>query len=154
MSLRERFTADLKTAMKAHDGKRVSTIRLITARIKDADIAARPKGVEHVGDDELAALLRSMIKQRRDSIALFRQGGREELAAGEEAEIAVIEDYLPRGLDAAALDGAVDVAIRDTGATGARDLGRVMAALKASHGASVDMKDASAIARAKLGGDA
>ena len=151
MSLRDRFTDDLKTAMKAGEKARVSTIRLIIARMKEADIAARPRGVDRVSDEDIAALLRSMVKQRRDSIALYRQGGREELAAGEEAEIAVIETYLPAGLDDAALLGAVADAIASTGAAGPKDMGRVMAALRASHGAELDMARANAIVRKTLG---
>ena len=151
MSLRDRLGDDLKTAMKAGEKPRVSTIRLIVARMKEADIAARPKGIEQVSDEELAAMLRSMVKQRRDSIALYRQGGREELAAAEETEIGVIEGYLPAGLDDAGLERAVADAIASTGAAGPKEIGRVMAALKASHGAALDMARANAIVRARLG---
>ena len=151
MSLRDRFTDDLKIAMKAGEKARVSTIRLIIARMKEADIASRPKGVELVPVEELAAMLRSMVKQRRDSIALYRQGGREELAAGEEREIAVIEAYLPAGLDEGQLDRAVADAIAATGAASPKDMGRVMAALKASHGTALDMARANAAVRVKLG---
>ena len=151
MSLRDRLGDDLKTAMKAGEKPRVSTIRLIVARMKEADIAARPKGIERVSDEELAAMLRSMVKQRRDSIALYRQGGREELAAAEETEIGVIEGYLPAGLDDAGLERAVADAIASTGAAGPKEIGRVMAALKASHGAGLDMARANAIVRARLG---
>ena len=150
MSLRQRFTDDLKTAMKSGDTARLSTIRLIIAKMKEADIAARPKGVDHVTDTELVPVLRSMVKQRHDSVALYRQGNREELAAREEAEIAVIETYLPAGLDGEALERAVEAAIADTGATSARDLGRVMAALKSAHGAALDMGRANGLARARL----
>ena len=150
MSLRDRLSDDLKTAMKAGESARVSTIRLIIARMKDADIAGRPKGADHVTDDELVALLRSMVKQRHDSVALYRQGGREELAAKEEAEIALIGTYLPATLDGAGLEQAVTNAIADTGAKSAKDLGRVMAALKATHGAALDMGRANQVARARL----
>ncbi len=150
MSLRARFSDDLKSAMKAGEPARVSTIRLIIARMKDADIAGRPKGADQVTDDELTALLRSMVKQRHDSVALYRQGGRDELAAKEEAEIALIEAYLPATLDGAGLDEAVTKAIADTGAASSKDLGRVMAALKAAHGAALDMGRASQVARARL----
>ena len=150
MSLRERLSDDLKTAMRAGDAPRVSVIRLVNARIKDADIAARPSGAERVADDQLAALLRNMIKQRRDAIALYEQGNRPELAAKENAEIAVIEHYLPAGLDAAALDRAVDAAIAEAGAASVRDMGRVMAALKSAHGPALDMAAANAAVRGKL----
>ncbi len=150
MSLRTRFSDDLKTAMKAGDSARVSTVRMIIARMKEADIASRPKGVTQVSDDDLVPLLRSMIKQRHDSVTLYRQGGREELAEREEAEIRLIEHYLPASLDEAGLDQAVSRAIDETGATAAKDLGRVMAALKAAHGATLDMGRANQVARARL----
>lgn len=151
MSLRDRLSDDLKAAMRAHDSALVSTIRMITARVKDADIAARPTGVEHLADDQLAPLLRNMVKQRRDAAELYLQGLRPELAAKEEAEIKVIEAYLPAGLDAAALDAAIDAAIAETGASSPKEMGRVMAALKAKHGAALDMGAANAVVRQKLG---
>ncbi len=152
MSLRDRLSDDLKTAMRGGDTPRVSTIRMINARVKDADIAARPSGVERLADDQLAPLLRNMVKQRRDSIELYNQGHRPELAAKEAAEIAVIESYLPAGLDAAALAAAVESAVAETGATSPKDMGRVMAALKARHGAALDMGAANAVVRQKLAG--
>ena len=150
MSLRTRLTDDLKTAMKSGDTARTSTIRLIIARMKETDIAGRPKGVEQTSDEDLVPVLRSMVKQRQDSVALYRQGDREELAAKEEAEIALIEAYLPASLDGPALDEAVASAITETGATSGKDLGRVMAALKSTHGTALDMARANAAARARL----
>ncbi len=152
MSIRDRLTDDLKTAMRAGDTARLSAIRLISARVKEADIAARPRGVERLPDEELVPVLRNMVKQRRDSAALYHQGNRPELAAKEEAEIAVIEGYLPAELDPGALDGAVADAIAETGAAGPKDIGRVMAALKAKHGGGLDMGRANAAVRAKLAG--
>ncbi len=151
MSLRDRLGADLKAAMKGGEGLRVSTIRLVLARMKEVDIAARPKGVERVADDDLIPMLRSMVKQRHDSVALYRQGGREELAEREAAEIGIIEAYLPQGLDEAGLERAVMDAIAGTAAAGPRDIGKVMAALKASHGGGLDMARANALVRARLG---
>jgi uncharacterized protein YqeY len=151
MTLRTRLSDDLKVAMKAGEAARVSTIRLVLAKIKDADIAARPKGVDQLPDDELVGVLRSMVKQRHDSVALYRQGGREELADKELAEIKLIEAYLPASLDDAGLEAAIASAIEETGATSIKDLGRVMAVLKAAHGASLDMGRASQAARARLG---
>ncbi|HQT47804.1 MAG TPA: GatB/YqeY domain-containing protein, partial [Acidocella sp.] len=107
MSLREQITAATKSAMLARDAARTSTLRMIQARLKDTDIAARPSGVTEVPDAEIFAMLRSMIKSRRDSVTLYRQGGREELAAKEEAEIAVIEEFLPQTLTGPALEAAV-----------------------------------------------
>jgi uncharacterized protein YqeY len=151
MSLREDITAATKTAMLARDAERTSTLRMIAARLKDTDIAARPKGVDKVPDDEIFAMLRSMIKSRRDSVTLYRQGGREELAAKEEAEIAVIEEFLPRTLSGEALDAAIKDAIADTGATSPKDMGKVIGALKAKHGAALDMAVSSAAVKAALG---
>jgi uncharacterized protein YqeY len=137
--------------MLARDSERTSTLRMIQAKLKDTDIAARPKGVTAVPDDEIFAMLRSMIKSRRDAVALYRQGGREELAAKEEAEIAVIEEFLPQTLSGAALDEAIRDAISATGATSAKEMGKVIGALKAKHGAALDMALASAAVKAALG---
>jgi uncharacterized protein YqeY len=152
MALRDQFTADLKTAMKAGDAPRVSTLRMIMAKLKDTDIAARPKGITAIPDDEVMAMLRGMVKSRRESVALYKQGNRPELAAKEEAEIAVIEAFLPQQLDDAALDQAVGAALAETGAASVKDMGKVMAALKVKHGAALDMARAGAAVRAKLAG--
>jgi len=151
MSLREEITAAVKAAMLARDAERTSTLRMIQAKLKDTDIAARPKGVTAVPDDEIFAMLRSMIKSRRDAVALYRQGGRDELAAKEEAEIAVIEEFLPQTLAGAALDAAVKAAIAETGATSAKDMGKVIGALKAKHGSALDMGATSGAVKAALG---
>jgi uncharacterized protein YqeY len=150
MSLREDITAAVKAAMLARDAERTSTLRMVQAKLKDTDIAARPKGITAVPDDEIFAMLRSMIKSRRDAVALYRQGGREELAAKEEAEIAVIEEFLPQTLAGPALDAAVKAAIADTGATTAKDMGKVIGALKAKHGAALDTGAVSAAVKAAL----
>jgi len=152
MNLREQFTATLKQAMLAKDAPRVSAIRMITARLKDVDIAARPKGVTAVPDDEIVAMLRTMVKSRRESADLYRQGGRPELLAKEEAEIAVIETFLPQQMDAAATEAAVAAAIAETGATTIKEMGKVIAALRAAHGAVLDMAKVGPIVKAKLGG--
>ncbi len=150
MSLRDRFTQDLKAAMKAGDATRVSTVRMIIARIKELDIAARPRGTGAVGEAEIIAALRNMVKSRSEAATLYVQGGRDELAAKEDAEIVLIEGYLPAPMQDAALDEAVDAAIAATRAAGMRDIGRVMAALKAAHGADLDMARANALVRARL----
>jgi uncharacterized protein len=151
LSLRDTITAAVKSAMLARDADRTSTLRMIQAKLKDTDIAARPKGVTAIPDDEILAMLRSMIKSRRDSVALYRQGGRDELAAKEEAEIAVIEEFLPQTLSGDALTAAIQEAIAATGAVGAKDMGKVIGALKAKHGAALDMAVASAAVKAALG---
>ncbi|MDA8253945.1 MAG: GatB/YqeY domain-containing protein [Rhodospirillales bacterium] len=152
MSLREQFTEQLKAAMRAGDAPRVSTLRMVLAKLKDTDIAARPGGVPQVPDEQIVAMLRGMAKSRRESVDLYRQGSRPDLVAKEEAEIAVIESFLPQQLDAAATERAVADAIAATGAAGVKDMGRVMAALKAQHAATLDMARVGPLVRAKLGG--
>ena len=152
MDMRGQIGDALKSAMKAGDSARTGTLRMILARIKDTDIAARPKGVDRVPDEELHAALRNMVKSRRDSIALYVQGNRPELADKERAEIAVIEHFLPRQLDDDAMVAAVDEAVASTGATGAKEMGRVMAALKTKYAASLDMGKVGPLVKARLGG--
>ncbi len=152
MSLREKFPDALKSAMKARDAARTSSLRLIIARLKETDITARGKGMAEASADEIIAMLRSMVKSRRESVELYRQGNRPELAAKEEAEIAVIESFLPQPMDEAALEAAIAAAIAESGAQGIKEMGKVMAALKTKHGTAIDMARASALARQKLGG--
>jgi len=151
MTLRERFSDELKTAMRARDAPRVSTLRMILARLKDTDIAARPKGVNAVPDAEVLAMLRGMVKSRREAVDLYRQGNRPDLVAKEEAEITVIEAFLPRQMDDAAIAGAVAGAVAETGASGPKDMGKVMAALKARHGAALELARAGPLVKARLG---
>jgi len=150
MGIREQFTDGLKTSMRAGDAARTSTLRMILARLKDMDIAARPKGVTAIPDDEVMSMLRGMVKSRRESIDLYQQGNRPELAAKEEAEIAVIEGFLPQPISEQDLTAAVEEAVEATGATSPKDMGRVMAALKATHGAALDMGRAGPLVRARL----
>ena len=152
MTLRERFTADLKTAMLAKDAPRVSTIRMITAKLKDTDIAARPKGVEAIPEDEIIAMLKGMVKSRRESVDLYKQGNRLDLAEKEQAEIDVIESFLPAQMDDAATAAAVDAAIAESGAASMKEMGKVMAILKAKHAASLDMSKVNPLVKQKLGG--
>lgn len=150
MGLREQFTEQLKTSMKAGDAARTSTLRMILARVKDVDIAARPKGIDRVPDEEVVNALRGMVKQRRESVELYRQGHRQDLADKEEAEIAVIEGFLPQQMDEAAMQEAVGAAIAETGAASVKDMGKVMAALRARHAATLDMGKAGAMVKARL----
>jgi hypothetical protein len=122
---------------------------MILAKLKDADIAARPAA--QLGDEQAVALLRGMVKSRRESVELYRQGGRAELAEKEEAEIAVIESFLPQQMDEAAMERAVAEAVAETGAASIKDMGKVMAALRARHGAVLDMAKAGPVVKAKLG---
>ncbi len=151
MALRDQFTEQLKIAMKAGDAPRVSTLRMITAKLKDTDIAARP-ALDKVPDEQIVAMLRGMAKSRRESVDLYKQGKRDDLAAKEEAEIAVIEAFLPRQMDAAATEAAVAEAIAETGAASIKDMGKVMAALKAKYAAPLDMAKVGPVVKAKLGG--
>ena len=150
--LRSRFTESLKAAMLAKDTARTSTLRMILAKLKDVDIAARPSGVDKVPDDQITAMLRGMAKSRRESVELYRQGNRPELAEKEEAEIAVIEGFLPQQMDEAAMQAAVQAAIAETGAGGIKEMGKVMAALRAKHAAVLDMAKAGPMVKAALGG--
>jgi uncharacterized protein YqeY len=152
MSLRARFTEELKASMRAGDAARTSTIRMITAKLKDADIASRPSGVEQIPEEAITSMLRGMVKSRRESVEMYRQGKREELAAKEEAEIAVIESFLPQQMDDAAMEAAVKEAVAETGATSVKEMGKVMAALKAKHAAVLDMAKAGPMVKAALGG--
>ncbi|MBP0463750.1 GatB/YqeY domain-containing protein [Roseomonas sp. PWR1] len=150
MSLRDRFMEELKAAMRAGEAARVSTLRMIQAKLKDTDIAARPG--PPVDDAGIVAMLRGMAKSRAESVGMYRQGGREELAAKEEAEIAVIESFLPQQMDEAAMAAAIDAAIAETGAASIKEMGKVMAALRAQHAATLDMAKAGPMVKARLGG--
>lgn len=152
MSLRQAFTDQLKVSMKAGDAARTSTLRMILARLKDVDIAARPRGVAAVPDEEILAMLRGMVKSRRESVELYRQGNRPDLVEKEEAEIAVIEGFLPRQMDEAAMREAMEAAVAETGASSVKDMGKVMAALKAKHAATLDMARVGPLVKARLGG--
>ena len=152
MALRERFSDQLKASMKAGDAPRTSALRMILARLKEVDIAARPKGVDKIPDEEIVAMLRGMTKSRRESVELYRQGNRPDLVAKEEAEIAVIEEFLPQQMDEVAMRQAIAEAVAQTGAAGPKDMGKVMAALKAKHGAALDMSRAGPLVKARLAG--
>jgi len=138
--------------MRAREAETLSTVRMILAGIKDKDIAARPAGnANGIGDPEILSLLQSMVKQRRESVTLYAQGGREDLVAKEEAEIAVIERFLPAQMDAAATDAAITAAIAESGAVSIKDMGKVMAALKAKYSGQMDFSTAGPAVKAKLG---
>ena len=150
--LRARLSDALKTAMKAHDQRTTSTVRMILAGLKDRDIAARGKGnAEGISEAEIQQLLQGMVKQRRESMVLYQQGNRPELVEQEAAEIAVIETFMPTQLSDAELEAAVLAAIAATGAQTAKDMGRVMAALREKHAGQLDFAKAGAVAKKKLG---
>ena len=150
--LRQAFRDRLKEAMKARDSRTVSTVRLILAGLKDRDVAERGQGnAEGLSETEIQRMLQAMIKQRRESIALYRQGNRPDLAEHENEEIAVIETFLPRQLDEGEIEAAAKAAIGETGAMTAKDLGKVMAALRERHAGVIDLGRAGTIVRRLLG---
>jgi len=150
--LREAFSERLKAAMRAKDSRTLSAVRLILAGLKERDVAARGAGnTEGIGDPEILRLLQGMVKQRRESIALYNQGNRPELAAQEEAEIAVIESFLPTQMGDDEIAAAAKAAIAETGAAGLKDMGRVMAALRERHAGIMDMAKAGAVVKQLLG---
>ena len=139
MSLRERVDTALKQAMRDKDAARLATLRLINAAIKDQDIAARGRDDDDVvGDPEILGILGKMIKQRQESVRAYEEGGRLDLAERERAEMAVIEEFLPRQLSDEEVAAAVDQAIAETGAESIRDMGRVMGVLKEKYTGQVD----------------
>ncbi|MEE3360808.1 MAG: GatB/YqeY domain-containing protein [Pseudomonadota bacterium] len=139
MDLRTRINTAMKQAMKDKDAARLSTVRLINAAIKDRDIAARSEGKENgVGEDEVLAILGKMVKQRRESARTYEEGGRLDLAEREEAEIVVIEEFLPRPLSQDEVAAALDEAVAEVGAESIRDMGRVMGILKSKYTGQMD----------------
>jgi uncharacterized protein len=145
--MRAKINADLKSAMKAGDKQRVGTLRLINAAIQSAEIEAK----KDLDEAAILAVMTKMVKQRRDSIAQYTSGGRPELAATEQAEIDVIEAYLPKQMDEAAVSSAIADAIKETGAASAKDMGKVMGVLKAKYAGQMDFQKASAAVKAALG---
>jgi len=148
--MRETITAALKTATKAQDKRRISTLRLVSAAIKDRDIAARTAGKGEATDAELLELLAKMIKQREESEKIYVDAGRAELAKQEAEEIAIIREFLPKQLSEADTQKAIGDAIAEVGASSVKDMGKVMATLKARYAGQMDFAKASALAKAKL----
>jgi uncharacterized protein len=150
--MRDRLMNDLKTAMKAGDKVRVGTIRLIQAGLKDKDIEARGLGKGQLTDDDIMALMQKMVKQRQESLGIYTQAGRPELAAIEQAEIEIITGFLPRQLDEAATQAAIAATVAETGAASMKDMGKVIAALKAKFSGQMDFAKASQMVKAALNG--
>jgi uncharacterized protein YqeY len=149
--LRESFTERLKEAMRAKDTRTVSTVRMMMAALKDRDIAARGAGnPAGITDADILRLLQAMVKQRRESIALYEQGNRPELAAQEEQEIAIIESFLPKQMSEDEIAAPARAAIAETGAAGIRDMGKVMAVLRERHAGVIDMARAGAVVKRLL----
>jgi uncharacterized protein YqeY len=141
--LRDDINSALKEAMKAGDSRRVSTLRLVNAALKNADIEARGQGKGPLGDDDMLGLLQKMIKQRHESVELYDKGGRAELAQQEREEIAIISAYLPKQMSEDEVKAAISDAIKDTGAAGMKDMGKVIAALKGKFAGRMDFAKAS-----------
>ena len=148
MTLKERITEDMKSAMRASDKERLSTIRMVQAAIKQREVDERIV----LDDTQVLAVLEKMVKQRRESIAAFEQGGRADLADKEKAEIAVLSAYLPEQLSEAEVDALIRAAIAETGAASMKDMGKVMGAVKAKAAGRADMGAVSARIKAALAG--
>lgn len=149
--IRERIAEETKTAMKAGEKARLSTLRMVSSAIKNAEIEARTSGKGEVTDESLLPLLQKLVKQRQESAELYDKGGRPELAGQERAEIAVIQSFLPQQLSEAETKAAVAAAIAEVGAASIKDMGKVMAALKATHTGRMDFAAAGALVKSMLG---
>lgn len=148
--MREHFTSQLKEAMKAGQKRRVDTIRMITAGLKDKDIEARGQG-KTVSDADILALLQKMVKSRQESLEIYEKAGRTDLATQESEEIAIIQSFLPQQIGEAEVEAAIGAAIAETGAASIKDMGKVVAALKSKYAGRMDFGKASAQVKAKLG---
>ncbi|MBK6801285.1 MAG: GatB/YqeY domain-containing protein [Novosphingobium sp.] len=149
--LRDTIKAAQVSAMKAGDKPRLAAVRLILAKLKDKDIELRTASAVPDDDVVVVDVLQKMAKQRRESITLYEQGGRQELAEVEKAELAVIEEFLPQQMGEDEVKAAIAAIIAETGAAGMKDMGKVVAALKAKHGSQLDMGKASGLVKAALG---
>jgi uncharacterized protein YqeY len=150
--LRDDINNALKEAMKAKNERGVSTLRLVNSTIKNADIEARGAGKGPLGDAELLSLLQKMIKQRHESVELYDKGGRPELAAAEREEIAIISGYLPKQMSEAEMKSAIEAAIKETGAAGMKDMGKVIGVLRGKYAGQMDFSKASAAVKGLLTG--
>ncbi len=150
--LRDDINNALKDAMKARDEGRVSTLRLMNSTIKNADIEARGSGKGPLADGDLLGVFQKMIKQRQESAELYDKGGRPELAAQERDEITIISSYLPKQMSEAEMKAAIEAAIKETGAAGMKDMGKVIGALKQRHAGRMDFAKASGMVKGVLAG--
>jgi uncharacterized protein YqeY len=148
--MRERFTQDMKDAMKAGDKRRLSTVRLVQAALKDKDIEARGAGRGQASDEDILGLLQKMIKQRQESAGIYEEAGRAELAAQEREEAAIIAAYLPQQMDEAEMRAAVTAAIAATGAGSVKDMGKVIGALRGRYAGQMDFGKVSALVKEML----
>ena len=152
MALRDDINNTLKEAMKAKNERSVSTLRMVNAAIKNADIEARGAGKGPLSDGDLAGLMQKMIKQRQESVELYDKGGRAELAAAEREEIVIIQGFLPKQMSDDEVKAAITAAIAETGAAGMKDMGKVIGVLKGKFGGQMDFAKASGLVKAQLSG--
>jgi uncharacterized protein len=149
--MREKITEDVKTAMKAGEKDKLSTLRMMQAAIKDRDIANRGTGKDAASDDELLQLFTKMVKQRDESAAIYDKGARPELAAKERAEIAIIQAYMPKQLSDDETKSIIATVIKETGAASVKDMGKVMAELRGKYAGQMDFGKASGVIKSLLG---
>ncbi len=151
--LRETLSEAMKTAMRDRDARATATIRMVMAAVKQADIEARPKGnADGVSEEDIAGIMQKLIKQRRESIVLYQQGNRQDLVDQETAEIAIIERFLPTQMGEPEMIAAIDSVATELGATSIKDMGKVMAGIKAKYAGQMDMARAGALVKSRLGG--
>jgi uncharacterized protein len=148
--LRDDINTALKEAMKAKNERAVSTLRMVNSTLKNADIEARGSGKPALGDAEVVAALQKMVKQRQESVELYKKGGRDDLAKQEQEEIEIISGYLPKQMSEGEMTAAIEAAIAETGAASMKDMGKVIGSLRAKHAGQMDMGKASALVKAKL----
>jgi len=148
--MRERFTQEMKDAMRAGDKRKLATVRLIQAALKDKDIEARGAGKGQASDEEILGLLQKMIKQRQESAGIYEQAGRAELAQQEKEEAEIIASFLPKQMDEAEVRVAIEAAIGETGAGSMKDMGKVIAALRAKYAGRMDFAKASGLVKEML----
>ena len=150
--LRDDINKALTEAMKAKNERTVSTLRMVNATLKNADIEARGAGKPPLGDAELLPLLQKMIKQRQESLELYEKGGRADLVKQEQEEIAIISAYLPKQMSEPEMQAAIAAAVKETGAAGMKDMGKVIGVLRGKYAGQMDMAKASALVKAQLAG--
>jgi uncharacterized protein YqeY len=150
--MREEISEGLKTALKARDQRRTTTLRAISAAIKDRDIANRGESKAPATNDEIISIIQKMVKQREESFAIYAEAGRQDLATVEKEEIDILNEFLPKGLSEDEIDAAIRAAIEKTGASGAKDMGKVIASLKADYPGRIDFGKAAGKVKAALAG--
>ena len=149
--MRDAISEGYKTALKAGDKRRTATLRAVNAAIKDKDIEARGQGKGPLGEQDVIVLLQKMVKQREESLGIYEKAGRDDLAVVEREEIAILNEFLPQGLSEAEIEAAIIDAIKKTGAQDAKDMGKVIASLKADYPGRIDFGKASGRVKAALG---